>query len=240
MKKEKILIVEDEILTSDTIKKYLKRMGFSAISQAFDFYQALKEFRTFSPDIVLLDIRLGKGPSGIDFAYHLRELKSKSLIIFLTAQMDKSNIEKAKHLHPDGYLPKPIREKSLLASIEFALMKGNSREDSISTAEMQNIISIENEKLLLSDILFLETKHVYTFIYLRGEKTPRIYRLSLKSVLSLFPDGKIIQTHRSFAVHLRYVESYNRNFLELSGSKVPISRSRYKNFSEAYSEYENQ
>lgn len=51
----RILIAEDNLEISDTMRNYLIRAGY-VVSQAFDGGDAIEQARRLSPDLILLDI----------------------------------------------------------------------------------------------------------------------------------------------------------------------------------------
>lgn len=83
----KALIVEDEPLVASLIASALSQAQFES-RQAESVAAALVALKTFDPDLVLLDINLGEGPSGIDLAHHLRRESPDVSILILTKSPD--------------------------------------------------------------------------------------------------------------------------------------------------------
>ena len=79
----KVLIVEDEPLLRSLIAASLEREGFlvSAVGSAADARRMVKDF---DPDVALLDIELGDGPTGVDLALILRKQHPTIALVFLT------------------------------------------------------------------------------------------------------------------------------------------------------------
>ena len=65
MEKRKVLVVEDDSLLRSLISEVLSGSGFS-VSSAANAVEARNLISTFDPDVALLDIELGAGPSGLD------------------------------------------------------------------------------------------------------------------------------------------------------------------------------
>ncbi len=61
---KQILIVEDETVFAKAVQKQLKRSGYNS-DIAVDLKSANEKFKSLSPDMVLLDMRLPDG-SGLD------------------------------------------------------------------------------------------------------------------------------------------------------------------------------
>ena len=62
-----ILVVEDELLVSDTVAEYLLHSGFEVLS-AIDVESALGLLQSRQIDVVFSDVRLPGGRSGFDLA----------------------------------------------------------------------------------------------------------------------------------------------------------------------------
>lgn len=62
------LVVDDEVLVAALLQNVLTAAGFE-VELAHTAGDASEAFETFDPDIAILDISLGPGPSGLDIAY---------------------------------------------------------------------------------------------------------------------------------------------------------------------------
>ena len=79
----KVLIVEDEPLIRGLISANLEADGF-IVRAAGTSAEARKVADDFDPDIAILDIELGDGPTGIDLALILRRKHPEIALVFLT------------------------------------------------------------------------------------------------------------------------------------------------------------
>ena len=120
--KKKILIVEDDRTTALIEKLYLEELGYQITKIVANGEQAIEMTGKLKPDLVLMDIKLGKGMDGIDAG----EVINKEFgipVVLVTAYTDEALLERAMLTKFAGYINKPIREKDLLATIEIALSK---------------------------------------------------------------------------------------------------------------------
>lgn len=78
-----VLVVEDEALIRNLIASQLRNEGFE-VHTASSAAEARKVAETSDPDLALLDIELGFGPTGIDLAPILRKQDPGIAIVFLT------------------------------------------------------------------------------------------------------------------------------------------------------------
>ena len=79
----KVLIVEDEPLLRALILTALEADGFT-VRGAANASEARTVADDFDPDVALLDIELGNGPSGIDLSMVLRKNNPEIGLVFLT------------------------------------------------------------------------------------------------------------------------------------------------------------
>lgn len=116
----RIMIVEDEFLIALTAETELEAAGFTVVGKAATHDKALDLARSTGPDLVLMDVRLGPGPDGIEAALYLRrELNIPSIIA--TGSMDEENRRRAAPAAPLAWLPKPYTGDDLIATVQRAL-----------------------------------------------------------------------------------------------------------------------
>jgi DNA-binding NarL/FixJ family response regulator len=78
-----VVVVEDEALLRDLIAKTLESSGFE-VTTAANAADAARAFKAHDPDAVVLDVELGPGPNGFDFAESLSKTAPDVGIVFLT------------------------------------------------------------------------------------------------------------------------------------------------------------
>ena len=118
MAKQKILIIDDEVMLARLTAKRLSSVGFE-VTCCTDFKNIITLVQTTMPDLVLLDIML-PGTSGYDVLAKIRSNKKlcNIPIIFFTAMSDKEN--KQIQLAND-YVQKPYQPNDLINTIKKAL-----------------------------------------------------------------------------------------------------------------------
>lgn len=117
-----ILVVEDESIVAEHIRRCLQRMGHSVPSVASSGEKAIKLMEEISPDLVLMDIVLEGEMDGIEAAKQIRS-RFNIPVVYLTAFSDEKILERAKITEPFGYIIKPFTERELHINIEIALYK---------------------------------------------------------------------------------------------------------------------
>jgi PAS domain S-box-containing protein len=120
MPEGRILVVEDEELVAADIVRCLERNGHTVCGTASNSEEALEAALREHPQLVLMDIDLGNGRSGIETARLIRETTGAPAI-FLTGMSDRAVFEEAKTCKPLGYLIKPFQHEQLATLVDIAL-----------------------------------------------------------------------------------------------------------------------
>ena len=104
MDRLRLLIVEDESIMSHALATSLKNFGLADIQTANSASSAMQIFRSFQPNVCLLDIELRVGPTGIDVSHAMRRLNPNVGIVFLTSLADPRLVDSKIPELPEGSL----------------------------------------------------------------------------------------------------------------------------------------
>lgn len=113
----RILIVEDERLIAIDLQRRLTLLGYSVVGNVAAGAQAITAASQLQPDLVLMDIRLQGEMDGIEAALRIQADRSVP-IIYLTAYVDESTIQRAQKTSPWGFLRKPFHVRDLQAILK--------------------------------------------------------------------------------------------------------------------------
>ncbi len=116
MHKDKILIVEDDEITSLNLNISLQKQGYTIVAVCDNIEQAKTKLATVNPDLVIIDIPLDERDDGVELAQYITK-KYQLPFIYLTSYSNDEIIEKAKLTEPYGYIIKPFDIKLLHATI---------------------------------------------------------------------------------------------------------------------------
>jgi PAS domain S-box-containing protein len=117
-----ILIVEDESIVAEHIRRNLEHLGYSVSSVVSSGEKAIEEVEVKVPDLVLIETVLQGKMNGIETANQIRS-RFNIPVVYLTAYSDEKTLERAKITEPFGYIIKPFNERELHINIEIALYK---------------------------------------------------------------------------------------------------------------------
>ena len=122
---EKILVVDDDQNICELLRLYLEKEGYKTMA-AYDGQQAIDFAKTFTPDLILLDIMLPKF-DGWQVCRQIRK-ESNVPIIMLTAKGETFDKILGLELGADDYVTKPFDTKEVMARVKAVLRRTNGGE----------------------------------------------------------------------------------------------------------------
>lgn len=114
-----ILLVDDEILTLNTLRRALKKENYE-VYIADSGEKALEIVETYKPHLILLDLML-PGISGLEVLKRIKESESETIVIMMTAYEILEKAVEAMKLGAYDYLLKPFKISTLINTIQRAL-----------------------------------------------------------------------------------------------------------------------
>ena len=162
-KKMKILIVEDEIIPANYLKKVLVHEGYEVLAIVSKGQEAIYVAKREKPHIILMDVMLKDNISGCDAALAISQENPNILIVFLTAFSDNEMIDFAVKSKAFGYLLKPYRDNEILATLQLAKAQldnpPSSKEDKKENEKLELVDGYSYDKS--TETLFFKTQEVH-------------------------------------------------------------------------------
>ncbi len=115
----KILIVEDDSLIADMMKRYLEREGFKVFWEERGT-DALTTYDKVSPDVVVLDLML-PDMDGFDLCKAFSQ--NETMVIILTAKDGDEDKIVGLELGADDYMTKPFNMRELVARVKALIRR---------------------------------------------------------------------------------------------------------------------
>jgi CheY-like chemotaxis protein len=122
MANPKVLIVEDDRLIAHIEQWRLSKLGYDVCGSAGTGIEALNCVAKMRPDIILMDISLEGEMDGIETARQIKK-DFNIPVIFVSAHVDGATIERARAIHPEGFIQKPFNDDDLRVAIELGIKK---------------------------------------------------------------------------------------------------------------------
>jgi DNA-binding LytR/AlgR family response regulator len=220
----KYIIVDDESIAHDIIKKYCSLLpNMQLMQDCYDAIEAIDYLCKHTVDLIFLDLNMPK-LQGFDF---LKTLPNLPKVIVTTAY--KEHALEGYELDIVDYLLKPFSFERFLKAVNKARSEAPK-----SIPEAQAIFNTEKEdrfflrsdnkyiQIVLDDILFVESAGNYVKIVLKNEIIT--IRGNLATIRKLIPIHSFIQVHRSFMVVQKHIKSVEGNQLFIDNYTVPIGK----------------
>ncbi len=170
--KQRILIVDDDEDISELISLYLIKECFDT-RRADNGESAIREFKEYKPDLILLDIML-PGIDGYDVCREIRKT-SRIPIIMLSAKGEIFDKVLGLELGADDYMIKPFDSKELVARVKAVLRR--FIKDEADKSENETVAEEENDKnvsrVRYKDLEINLTNYSVTYFGNRVEMPPK-------------------------------------------------------------------
>lgn len=234
----KSLIIDNEAHLRTGLRKMLQEYcpEITTTDEADGVQTGLQKIRSFTPDIVLLDVEMEDG-TGFDLMKQVTEPSFQ--LIFVTAHSQYA-ID-AFQFSAIDYLLKPVDPDALQKSIRKASanVRNNNLQQQVQIL-LQQLSGIQNKdrKIVLkdidntwfikvADILYCEAEGTYTKFFIHNSE-PILVSKNLKEYGEILEPLGFLRTHHSFLVNPVKIKLYDKTdggmlILE-SGVSVPVSQ----------------
>ena len=229
----KILIVEDEMIIAANISLELNNLGYEVTGIITRGEEALLHIKHQQPDILLLDINLKGELDGIETAKEMQK-KHNVPIIYLTANADDANFNRAKETHPYAFITKPFKKLDLKRAIELTLSQLKSTDsdelemhptteeafvlnDSIFVRQSSSMV-----KIYIKDIFYIEAQRNYCKIF--TNKKEHLLVITLKEMDEKLPSKHFLRVHRSYIINISQVSEILTTHLVISNKAIPLNK----------------
>jgi len=144
---KKLLIVDDDVIYSETLARVMQRQGFNCIT-ANDSANAAIRAKKNNPELALIDLRIDK-ESGLQLTQDLLKILPDLQIVILTGFASIATAVEAIKLGAIHYLTKPATPEQIKAA--FQNSEGNTKEAapehplSVERLEWEHIQKVLNE-----------------------------------------------------------------------------------------------
>lgn len=199
MKKELIMVIDDEKQMRDLIRVFLEEEGYSVI-EASDGAQALLLLKDSQPDLLLVDVMM-PFVDGFSFAQEVKE-NSNVPLIFLSAKGESWDKVHGLKIGADDYIVKPFDSRELLARIESVLRRSNYQqkdEQVISAGPI--MINKDSQQVKIAGELINLTRKEFGLLYILTKHHNRVY--SREKLLNLVWGEDHQSSERTVDTHIK-------------------------------------
>lgn len=221
MKTYKVIIIEDDIKSSELLELYIKKYctNLKITGTAKRVEEAIELVESDNPDILILDIQLHE-----NLGFDLLELVNwkNYQIIFISAHKDYA-LDSFKY-EPIDFLLKPFSIIEFKEAINRAIIRIEER--AVQKNYRNPFIAVscgaKIQLLKFENIIYCESNGHYTFFHLlNGEKLMCSNRIGVYE--KLLPPHFFLRIHKKYIVNISYVKyiyKSNRYYCELIDGKT--------------------
>ncbi|MES2387900.1 MAG: response regulator [Bacteroidota bacterium] len=149
---KRIIIIEDEAILVKSLEYLLKRLGYETVASADNGADAVKLINDLKPDIVLMDISLHGETDGIETTELINQTENPPPVVFLTAYSEEAISARAKNVMQFGYILKPVDERELAVTLEFALFRKLVSDRERATAKtLATLVNLIDSVVIIID-----------------------------------------------------------------------------------------
>lgn len=192
-KEMNILVVEDEVISTEYLTNILLSLGYRNVFDASCMNDALEIAKEYKIDLVFMDININGVHDGIECAKQLNQLYFIP-ILFTTAYGDSQTISEASETDIFGYLIKPFEPSDVEANLRIAIKRMQTLKQ--STAE---------EYKIKNEIVELGKSQKYNLISKTFTKNNKIIKLTKKEIDILYLLCKNINNNVSYDIFIKFV-----------------------------------
>lgn len=202
MKKEKILLVDDEPDILEIVSYNLKKEDYIVFT-ANNGKDAIKIAKKENPDLVILDVMMPE-MDGMETCHQLRSIPTlkDTLIAFLTARGEDYSQIAGFEAGADDYITKPVKPRVLVSKVKAILRRKGSTAAAEEAIEAGGI-SIDRERYLIKKEgmeISLPKKEFELLSLLMG-KPGRVFTREV--IMNSIWGGEVIVGDRTIDVHIR-------------------------------------
>ena len=117
-----VLIVEDELIIAEDLRRRLSSLGFRVTGVATTGEDAVLRVQETSPDLVLMDISLRGEMDGVEAAKMIRE-QTGTPIVYVTGHGDPETLQRANSTPGFAFVLKPVDDRAMQYIFELVLSR---------------------------------------------------------------------------------------------------------------------
>ncbi len=113
---KKILLVDDAAFMRMMIKDTLTKNGYENILEAGDGEQAIEQYKSEKPDLIIMDITM-PNKTGIEALQEIKALDNTSKIVMCSAMGQESMVVEAIKLGAIDFIVKPFKPERIIQTV---------------------------------------------------------------------------------------------------------------------------
>jgi DNA-binding LytR/AlgR family response regulator len=221
--KTNIFIIEDDPFSQKSLSYMLSDESVEIVGQIDNFKLLDKYLETIKIDLIICNVVI---QGDVIKKEILKKIRLKGIPILGISSVLDENIYGEIKSFIDGFVVKPFHKITIRSTIMSIMNQYNNSKKHNFISESQ--LKIKDKKFQLggvnlSEILYLESKENYCYIYTKEKKL--VEKISLRKILLNKLDFRFKRIHHKFAINSEYLEKVEKKEVVLSGDiAIPTSQ----------------
>jgi DNA-binding response OmpR family regulator len=193
----KILIADDNKQITSVLTEYAKKEGYT-VEVATDGVEAMEKYKSFEPDLILLDVMMPR-MDGFEVCRDIRR-ESNVPIIMVTARGEDFEKIMGLDIGADDYIVKPFSCGEVMARVRAILRRINIGKENDKIFKCGNLtINLENYVVEIDNIPLRLTKKEIEILWTLSNNSNKVFsRDSLLDKLwgyDFYGDSRTVDSH---------------------------------------------
>jgi len=227
-----IIIDPNALQRMDSIKKTKDHPHLNLLAEFSSCIDANDFFATTTVDLIFLEIDMPQF-NGFEFLDVLQASSKPVPYVIITSKQTEHAFLSYRYGVVD-FLSKPLDLDLFENAIQKVLNRQVNTDSTPQSSESQHIFvksNLKKRKVLVADIKWIEALGDYVkMITINGSY---VILSTMKAFENDLPKSKFLRIHKSYIVNLKRIERYNSRFVEIDNFKIPLSRNKKTNLTQA-------
>lgn len=213
------IAVDDEPLALELLADNISKVPYlNLVAKCSDAFEATRVMQQNQVDLIFIDIQM-PGMTGLQF---IESLVTKPMVILVTAY--KQYALEGFELHVVDYLLKPVSIERFIKACNKA-QELYSLKNPVQDSQPEYIflnVGYSLQKVVLSDIIWIEGLRDYIQIHLKSTPKPVLVRMSVKAIEEQVPAQKFVRIHKSYIVATDSVTAVRKNSVFIGEKELSV------------------
>lgn len=228
-----IIIDPNALQRMDTIKKSNDHHSLNVLAEFSSCIEAKNFLSKNNVDLIFLEIEVSQ-LNGFDFLDVLEASMESVPLIIITSKHTEHAFKSYSYGVVD-FLSKPLNVELFNKAIQKVLFFSQNISTKVNhPSDTEHIFvksNLKKRKVFIKDIKWIEALGDYVkLITINGSY---VILSTMKAFENDLPTKKFLRIHKSYIINLKRVERYNSKFVEIDNFKIPLSRNKKLNLSQA-------
>ena len=227
-----IIVDDNSTQQLDTLKLVNTNTSLNLVGKFVSVTEAKKFLLTNRVDLVIIEVNLS-GSDGFVLLEYCKNTSDINNPYFIIVSKDTSHAFKAFEYNVIDYLSKPISKKRFNEAIPKTVLAAKMKEnfDDLDADHIFVKSNLKKRKIYINQIKWIEALGDYVKLITNDKSF--VILSTMKAFENELPKGVFLRIHKSYIVNLKKIERYDSKYVEVEKMKLPLSRTRKTQLSQA-------